>query len=144
MGVKSGSDNIQGTPLRGLRILLVEDNALVAIDSQEALLEAAAKSVELASTPADGLRILATGGIDAAIVDVHLGQEGGLAVAEALAGTNIPFIFATGYSVSLTLPASMKLVPLVSKPYLATDLIDTLAAELQNPARLQAFTRDGG
>lgn len=77
-------------------ILLVEDDAMIALlvaDQCETL--GFAEPLHVDSIPA-ALAALAAGGIAAALVDVHLGDEACWPVADALAAANIPFALMTG------------------------------------------------
>ena len=79
------------------RILVVEDDPLVAMMLEDALGALGHDIVGDAGDIASALRHIATGEFDAAIVDVYL--ESGLpcdAVAEALAARSIPFLVANG------------------------------------------------
>lgn len=112
--------------LKGLHVLLLEDQLLIAMDC-EAMLEArGVASVQTASNTAAALRILARSTPDVAVLDVNLGEETSQTVAEALVARGIPFVFATGYADAIVLPEGMGHVPLVRKPYDA----DTLSAGL--------------
>ena len=78
------------------RILLVEDDAMIALlvaDQCEALGFAEPLHVD---SVAAALAAVAAGGIAAALVDVHLGAEDCWPVADALAAQTIPFALMTG------------------------------------------------
>lgn len=85
-------------PLNDCHILVVEDEFMLALDLQQELEDAGAvvigpePSVERALTWVAG-----DGRIDAAVLDVNLGDELAFPVADALQRQNIPFIFASGY-----------------------------------------------
>ena len=121
-------------PLRGLTLLIVEPNALVALDSQDALMDAGAKTVFISNSFEEGIELLAAGTIQATIVDIDLGRPSGIAQAQRLVATGVPFIFASSYSPDGLLPDNLINVPFVSKPYLATSLIEALVVALQKGA----------
>ena len=81
------------------RILIVEDEPLIAMmleDFLDVLEQGVAGSVD---TVAGALERVGQGGIDAAILDVNLrGGEKSTPIAEALADAGVPFVFATGGS----------------------------------------------
>jgi DNA-binding response OmpR family regulator len=83
--------------LAGRRILVVEDEFLVAAMVEDALLDLEAVVVGPAATLAEGLRLAARETLDLAILDVNLNGERSDAIADALTARNIPFIRATGY-----------------------------------------------
>ncbi len=85
-------------PLHDRRILVVEDEYLMAEELREALEDAGAHVLGPAPTVDAALRLLADGAApDAAILDVNLGGERSFPVADALAARGVPFVFATGY-----------------------------------------------
>ena len=79
------------------RILLVEDEPLIAMMLEDFLDALGKTHAGTADCVAPALALVEAGGIDAAILDVNLrGGEQSWAVADALAAKNIPFVFATG------------------------------------------------
>lgn len=87
--------------LRGKRVLVVEDEALVAMLVEDSLLEAGAKVVGTASTVGEALLLIegaaSDGGLNVAVLDVKLAGETVSPVADRLATLGVPFLFATGY-----------------------------------------------
>ncbi len=84
--------------LRDRRILIVEDEYLIALSLGDAL--EAAGSVVLGPVPSvdKAIEIIESEPqIDAAVVDVNLGGALAYAVADTLLARNIPFIFTSGY-----------------------------------------------
>jgi CheY-like chemotaxis protein len=94
----TGGDSGARSPvaLEGLRVLIVEDQALLALDLESALGERGIVVASVCATAAQALKALDGAGIDAAILDFHLDGETSLAVAEALQKSRIPFVFVTG------------------------------------------------
>lgn len=112
------------------RILVVEDEALVAMLVEDALMDAGFAVIGPARTVAQALELLKADPPDAAVLDLNLAGENSLAVAEALAARGIPFLVATGYGAA-GLPPHLKHVPVLPKPYDPADLtvvIDRLCA----------------
>src|SRR5215213_8423994 len=86
--------------LRDKRILVVEDEALVAMLIEDELLEAGARVVGPAASAGEALRLIETaadGGLSAAVLDINLAGEAVRPVADRLAALGVPFLFATGY-----------------------------------------------
>jgi len=83
-------------PLEGARVLLLEDEFLLLLDLEMALVDAGADTVSTARNVREGLAAVEKGGLDAAILDLRLGQESATPVARALAARGIPFMFYTG------------------------------------------------
>jgi PAS domain S-box-containing protein len=91
-----------GTPHPGIAaaqtIMVVEDEALVALSLNDFLSELGYSVVGPVGRLTDALRILNQANVDAAILDVNLAGEFVYPLAELLRTRNIPFVFATGYS----------------------------------------------
>ena len=80
------------------RVLLVEDEFLIAEDLASALSAAGATVIGPTYTVAAALRLIESGGaLDGAVVDVNLKGETAFPVADALLSRRIPFVFTTGY-----------------------------------------------
>ena len=122
------SDTPAGTdrPLQGTRILLVEDEVIIAMDLTMGL-EGAGATVTHARTQAKGISFANEIGIDAAILDVNLGNGATCKpIAEALRRRGVPFLLHTG-----DLQASGELVdlidaPVAQKPMSSAQLIEML------------------
>lgn len=111
--------------LNGARILLVEDEALIAITAEDALIEAGA-GVTLATRLSQALAFARGARFDFAVLDVNLGKETSFPAAEVLAERGIPFLFATGFGAA-GLPARYADRPIVRKPYDPDILVATIA-----------------
>jgi CheY-like chemotaxis protein len=83
--------------LRGLRILLVEDDPLICLDLESSLAELGA-IVSAASDVSKALATLDGSALDFAVLDFELGAETSEPVAEAARAHNIPFLYLSGYS----------------------------------------------
>jgi light-regulated signal transduction histidine kinase (bacteriophytochrome) len=110
----------------GGRALIVEDNMMIALDAEDMILELGADAVTVAASVADALRSIEREPPDYAVLDVNLGTETSMPVAERLAGLGIPFLFATGYGDRMPRPEGLSEAPTVAKPYDA----ETLRAKL--------------
>jgi DNA-binding NtrC family response regulator len=99
-----------------LRVLLVEDEPLIGLDAEAMLLSMGVEDVTRARNVAQARRAIETGDFQAAILDVRLGQESSLPLAELLAQRKVPFGFATGYFDG-DLPAEVRSRPIISKPF---------------------------
>jgi CheY-like chemotaxis protein len=110
-----------GSSLRGGRVLVVEDDYLLAEDLCEQLLCWGAEVMGPVATVADALALLEAGPAPLmAILDIGLGSEMVYPVADALRTRGIPFIFATGYD-SGDLPEAYASVPVAEKPMAVGD-----------------------
>jgi len=107
------------------RILIVEDEPIVAMCLEDMLSELGHATLGPASRVADGLALLENGP-DAAILDINLSGERSDAIAHALAERGVPMVFATGYG---TAPEGFGPdTPLLEKPYRLEQLRTALAA----------------
>jgi CheY-like chemotaxis protein len=83
--------------IAGKRVLLVEDEALIAFALEDMLLLLGAQVVGPAFRLDEAVELALTSELDGAILDVNLNEQRSYAVADELARRGIPFIFATGY-----------------------------------------------
>ena len=117
--------------LEGRRVLLVEDESLVAMLGEDMLLELGCM-VDVAMRLDQGLALARTGDLDLAVLDVNLGKSCSYPIADLLTERGIPFIFATGYG-SAGIEAPYRGIPVLQKPYqmrpMATLLMAVLAAD---------------
>ncbi|MCW2273816.1 response regulator [Rhodoblastus acidophilus] len=109
------------------RILVVEDEALVAFALEEMLSDFGYDVVGPAPNVQAALKLVGDEKIDAAILDVNLGGETVEPVAEALAAVGAPFVFTTGYSSASALPPAFKDRPSLNKPYQPEALREAVA-----------------
>lgn len=122
--------------LAGLHLLVVEDEAMVALMVEDILHDLGCKDVEVAGTVAQGLAIIQDdpeSPLDGAILDVNIGGEKVYPVAEALAAKGVPFIFATGYGIG-GISEAFSHVPALAKPYEPRSLERLLSSTLNRPA----------
>jgi CheY-like chemotaxis protein len=83
-------------PVSG-RVLVVEDEGLVALLLKDYLHDMGVGDVTLARNLDAGLSAIATGEFDCAVLDVNLNGKRSDPIADALADQGIPFLFSTGY-----------------------------------------------
>lgn len=101
--------------LRGVRVLIVEDAVLLALELQTGLSEAGATVIGPAYELEEALELVGQP-IDVAVLDANLNGRSVTPVAEALARRGIPFIFATGYGDAGDAPGGFE-APVIRKPY---------------------------
>lgn len=85
--------------LRGRRLLVVEDEYVIAMDLAGALAEAGVEVCGPVGSVDDALRLVEHEGsrLDAAVLDINLRGELIYPVAQALRDAGVPFVFASGY-----------------------------------------------
>lgn len=102
--------------LQGLRILVVEDEMLVAMFVEGVLIDLGCLVVGPAGRLPQAIRLAAAESIDGALLDLNLDGDEVYSVADKLAERNIPFAFATGHS-AVHLKNPYRDRPLIQKPY---------------------------
>jgi light-regulated signal transduction histidine kinase (bacteriophytochrome)/CheY-like chemotaxis protein len=107
-------------------VLLVEDNIIIAMDAEAMLVEAGFSDVYVANSTGAALQRIEAGGVSCAILDINLGSETSIIVAERLGELGIPFIFASGYGEGQPLPRHLERVPVITKPYAEAKVLDAL------------------
>ncbi|KQO82254.1 HWE histidine kinase domain-containing protein [Rhizobium sp. Leaf262] len=100
-----------------LRVFLVEDQMLIAMDVEYMLEGRGITNIETATSSAMALEKLKGLTPDVAILDINLGSDTSIPVAYELLRRNIPFMFATGYADGIMIPAEFSEVPVIRKPY---------------------------
>jgi CheY-like chemotaxis protein len=111
-------------------VLIVEDDAIIALDFEDTVLGFGVKTVRTASTVARALQLIEERAPDFVLLDIGLVREKSFAVAERLDALGIPFAFVTGYGADTVLPAVLAHKPRLPKPCTA----DALEAVLRSAA----------
>lgn len=113
-------------PLRGKRVLVVEDEFLILLDIQ-GILEAAGARVLAVSRVEDALKAIETADeFDAGVLDLKLEKDSSTPIAEKLAAINVPFVFLTGAPDDAELAHEFKSTPVVGKPFDSAALLAAL------------------
>lgn len=107
---------MKNAALQGRRILVVEDDYMIAQDVRDDLEKAGAIVIGPTPSVSGAMSLLEDeASVDAAVLDVNLGGERSFPVAEALKDKSIPFLFATGYN-SADIPPEWRTATIVMKP----------------------------
>lgn len=112
--------------LSGARVLLVEDEGLVALMIEDMLEELGLKVVASAAHVPKACELAARASFDLALLDVNLAGERVFPVARILRDRKIPFLFSTGYG-GPPLEEEFRHAPAIGKPF----SIDQLKEQLQ-------------
>jgi CheY-like chemotaxis protein len=115
--------------LEGMRVLLVEDEGLIAMSVEDMLSDLGCIVAAQASSLPEALERARAGGFEIAILDVSLNGQQVFPVAELLSEQGIPFAFASGYG-RAGLPEGFRDRPVVPKPFRTKELSAALAAAL--------------
>jgi CheY-like chemotaxis protein len=114
--------------IRGLKILIVEDAVLLALELAAGLQDAGAVIVGNAAELEEGMAMLDLD-IDAAVLDANLNGASVAPLAEALRARGTPFVFATGYG-ERGAPDGFD-APVVRKPYNVNQIVRALAEAVE-------------
>lgn len=119
-------------PLRGVRLLVVEDDVLVYMLLEDMLAELGCELVPAAHAK-EAMALAAGETLDAALLDINLRGETSYAVADELAQRGIPFAFVTGYG-STAVSEDYRDRPLLQKPMRESDLLRVISGMLRQSA----------
>jgi DNA-binding response OmpR family regulator len=110
------SSHLDDKPLAGARLLIVEDEVIIAMELQSALEEAGAKVIGPAHTFKAAMQCAAHKEISAAILDLRLGSHSAGPIAQRLTERGIPFLIYSGQHENDPLRREWKTAPFLSKP----------------------------
>lgn len=113
--------------LAGCRVLVVEDEQLLAMMVERTLKIAGVVVVGPYGRLAEALAAVQQGGADVAVLDINLVGEMVFPLAEALERLAVPFLFTSGYGDDV-IPPRYRLRKLLAKPFLPCELLTALAA----------------
>lgn len=118
-------------PLTNCRILVVEDEYLLAAEMQDELVKAGAVIVGPVAALSEALTLIdATDVIDAAVLDVNLRGEVAFPAADMLQARKVPTLFVSGYDAQ-GIPPRFSHTPHCEKPVTVRRVIDTLVRTMQ-------------
>ncbi len=111
----------------GKRVLVVEDEFLVALGLEDNLRSLGCIVIGPAQSLASAMQMAAREQVDAALLDVNLAGEAVYPAAAILAERGIPFLFCSGYTGGAgRMPAAFTDVPRVAKPYTSKAIAEAL------------------
>ncbi len=129
--------NAIADPLNGLRVLIVEDEMLVAMLIEEYLLEMGCEVALSARRIAKAFKGLQTSRIDVAVLDVNVAGESISQLVDVLDQRGIPFIFASGYG-ARGVDSRWGGSPVLQKPFTEADLRAALLTVLDKSGKPHA------
>jgi two-component system, response regulator PdtaR len=139
-------------PQTGKTLMIVEDEALVAMELRDVLEEAGYHVLDLTDRRADALEVAKACKPDLALVNIRLaGRDDGIELAERLKTLGIPVVFISGQS-GRARSAQTVAIASLPKPYNSADMVIAVAYllrrlegddSLPRPARLEVFDDSG-
>jgi two-component sensor histidine kinase len=114
-----------GGRVEGMKVIIVEDAILLAMELEAGLAEAGAQVVGSAALLEEAMALVDLP-MDAAVLDCNLNGSSVEPVAEALAARGVPFLFATGYGENRGAPEGFD-APIIRKPYDVAQITAALA-----------------
>ena len=130
----SGTVSAASVILRGRRILVVEDEYMIAQEIAEWLGTTGAETLGPVARVNDAMQIISSEDwIDGALLDVTIDNEPIWSVVDALRSRGVPIVLATGYDASV-IPSAYARLPLCQKPSVGTQLMHMLARALTDAA----------
>ena len=126
--------------LRGLRVLLVEDEFLVALELEGMLQSLGGEVIGPVGSLDRAVAVAREAALDMAVLDVNVGGRLVTPVADVLAARAIPFVFCTGYDAA-SLPRPHAATPVLMKPCQAHELRNALLSVL--PRRPRPASAEG-
>ena len=118
------------------RCLIVEDNFVILMDLEDMLKSMGFKFADQATSVAQAMELLDKTHYRVAFLDLQLGSESSMTIAEELHGRKIPFAITTAYCVEEERPSPLVGVPVISKPYSVEAVKRTLRSLLEPPQRV--------
>lgn len=125
--------------LAGKRVLVVEDEPILAMSMQDMLTDLGCAVVGPALSVKEAEAMAREALLDVALLDINMGDGPSFPIARILIARSVPCCFASGYGPA-GVPAELRAVPVLSKPF----TVRSLAAILHGLVELASPPDDGG
>jgi DNA-binding response OmpR family regulator len=113
------------------KILLVEDQLLIAMDAEAILNDHGYRFISTATNLDDARKLVELHDVTLAILDINLGTGTSFELAKELQAKDIPFAFASGYPSDEAEAHDLGHIPVISKPFGEKELIATVEALIE-------------
>ncbi len=107
--------------IEDIHVLVLEDEAIIAMLIEDTLLDIGCKNIEIASSIDRALELISARTPDFAILDLNLNGLRSYPVADALSSRGRPFVFLSGYG-ARGLDGDYKDAPVLQKPFQQADI----------------------
>lgn len=117
-------------PLSIKRVLVLEDNFIIALEAEDILTSIGIESVEIAGNVAEAQALIAEQSFDFALLDVNLGSQTSFDFAGLLIERGIAFGFVSGYGDDFVFPPALRDISRITKPFNESLVAGLLATAL--------------
>jgi len=114
-------------PVSIRRVLVLEDNFIIAMEAEDILRSLGIEHVEIAGNLAEAGALTEAQPFDFAVLDVNLGTQTSFDFASSLVVRHIPFGFVTGYGDNSIFPVALRGIPRITKPFNESSMARLLA-----------------
>lgn len=127
--LQTGSISVALTkiPVSIRRVLVLEDNFIIAMEAEDILRSLGVEHVEIASNLAEAGALIEAQSFDFAFLDVNLGKETSFDFAGILIVRGVTFGFVSGYGEDSIFPVALREIPRISKPFDESSMASLLA-----------------
>jgi DNA-binding response OmpR family regulator len=124
------------TDLQGRRILVVEDEVMIALMLESALTDAGCDVVGPCSSMTEANNAISLGNLDAAILDINLRGETSFNLARTLMRHHVPIVVVSGYTPEI-LPDDVRVVSFHEKPFQSSAVMCSLVDAIRGQQALE-------
>ena len=130
--ISPSPDPAETLELGSERVLIVEDNMLIALEQEEMIKSLGFQEIDTVPRVNAALELLKSKKYTLGILDIDLKKETSFPIAEELIAQGIPFLFTTGYDSKYTLPKNLEKIIRLKKPVEPDELRQALNSILSN------------
>jgi len=125
--MKAGASGAGGPELAGIKVLVAEDEAIIALDLEETLRALGCDVCTATPSGAEALDLVHQESPDVVLLDLGLADGFAGPLAAALRAEGVPFVLATGYPPEMLDDPVLRDAPVLKKPYGREELTHALA-----------------
>jgi DNA-binding LytR/AlgR family response regulator len=127
--------------MKTLRVLIVEDEPIVAMDLETIVTETVAAAVVIKASVAGAKKVL-DGPVDFAFLDVDVTNGKTFEVAQILGRKHVPFVFVSSSSQE-HLPVDLRSAPFIAKPFDRAQIVRALKIGAKHPGPAPVMSSQG-